>query len=95
MQQTHRPWMQRTAGPNNIISSETVLIPSMLYRLHHTGENQKKWRQRTEFINPFLLLYFHPLLDHLSVIFLPPFSEIDHHYSRIKIARISSTECSG
>ncbi|RDX90673.1 hypothetical protein CR513_27443, partial [Mucuna pruriens] len=92
MQQTNRTRMQRATNPVNVIPSEPVLVPPMINGLNIPREDKQKRRQRTQLVNPLLSLQFHPVLDPLPIVPLPPPHQIHHHHPRVEITRLSGRE---
>ncbi|KAJ0455341.1 hypothetical protein HanIR_Chr15g0750121 [Helianthus annuus] len=87
MQQTRRTGMQIPATPLHIIPTEPMLVPPVINRFNITTKHQQKRWQRTQLIDPFLLLDLHPVLDPFPVVSGSPFLHIHHHHPRVEVTR--------
>jgi len=92
MQQTDRPRMKTPAPAFKVITSQPMLVPPVIHTLQIPSQNQKKRRQRTQVVDPLLLLHRHPCLHLRPVLPLPPFLHVHHHHPRVEIARFPSLE---
>lgn len=92
MEQRHWPRMQRPTAASDIVAAEPMLVPSVIYGLHISGEHQQKRWERTQIVNPSLSLQLHPVLDLLPEISLPPPLQVHHHHAGVEIAGLSRGE---
>lgn len=92
MEEAHRTRMEVSAESLEIVATEAVLVPPVLDSLYVAGEHQEKRRKRAELVDSVPLLDFHPVLELLRELPLPPFPEIDHHYAGVEVARSAASK---
>ena len=95
MQQAHRPSVQVPATPLHVIATQPMLVPPVLNWRHASREHQQKRRQRTQLVDPIVLLNLHPPLYPLAVPDFPPPHQIYDHHARVEIARPPPRERAG
>lgn len=87
--------MEVTAAALHIIASQAVLIPPVLDGRHVSRENQKEGWQRSELVDPAVLLDLHPLFDPLGVPAPPPLYQIYDHDAGVKVTGFPAIKCAG
>ncbi|KAF3431984.1 hypothetical protein FNV43_RR26721 [Rhamnella rubrinervis] len=90
MEETHRTGMKSTAQTFEIVAAQTMLVPPVLDTFNVSGEDQQERRQGTQLVDPIPLLDPHPVLQLLREPPFPPFPQIDHHHTRVEIARAAT-----
>ena len=93
MEQANGTRVQAPTLSFNVVPSKAMLVPSVVNGLDVPSQNQQKRWQRTQVIDPILLLNHHPIFNLLGVASLSPLVHIHHHHPGVEVAWLSSLEC--